>query len=118
MLGLFTGTMALIYRSKPSFNPVKSSCNDLIYGQRKVSFGRSRFRGFEDPISCRFCGQPTSGLGRLSCAATPDHMGHLHITGSTSPSMGSVLSRDLVFHTLAPSNRDQNRTALNLQCHT
>jgi hypothetical protein len=36
-------------------------------------------------------------------------MGHLHITGSTSPSRGSVLSRDLVLHTLTPSNRDKNR---------
>jgi hypothetical protein len=40
-------------------------------------------------------------------------MGHLHITGSTSPSMGSVLSRGLVFHALAPSNRDQNRDSQN-----
>jgi len=40
-------------------------------------------------------------------------MGYFHITGSTSPSMGSVLSRGLVFHTLAPSNRDQNRDSQN-----
>lgn len=36
-------------------------------------------------------------------------MGHLHIAGSTSLSMGSVLSRGLVFHAPAPSNRDQIR---------
>jgi len=40
-------------------------------------------------------------------------MGQLHITGSTSPSMGSVLFRDLVCDTLAPSNRDKNRDSKN-----
>ena len=30
-------------------------------------------------------------------------------TGSTGPSMGSVFSRGLAFHTVVPSNRDQNR---------
>ena len=40
-------------------------------------------------------------------------MGQLHITGSTSLSRGSVLSRGLVLHTLAPSNRDQNRDSQN-----
>jgi len=40
-------------------------------------------------------------------------MEYLHITGSTSPSMGSVLSRGLVCHTLAPSNRDQDRDSRN-----
>jgi len=45
--------------------------------------------------------------------ATGDHMGQLHITGSTSLSRGSVLSRGLVYHTLAPSNRDQNRDSQN-----
>ena len=40
-------------------------------------------------------------------------MGHLHITGSTSPSRGSVLSRGLVLHILTPSNRDKNRDSQN-----
>jgi len=40
-------------------------------------------------------------------------MGYLHITESTSPSMGSVLSRGLVCHTLTYSNRDQNRDSQN-----
>ncbi len=55
----------------------------------------------------------TSGLGRRLAGATGNPMGQLHIMGSTSPSMGSVPSRALVFHTLAPSNRDQIRDSQN-----
>ena len=40
-------------------------------------------------------------------------MKQLHITGSASLSRGSVRSRGLVLHTLAPSNRDQNRNFQN-----
>jgi hypothetical protein len=52
-------------------------------------------------------------LERLLGGATGDHMGYLYITGSLCPSTSSVLSRSLVFHTLAPSDRDQDRDSQN-----
>ena len=67
----------------------------------ELDIHRPEIRRLEDRSSRR-----NNGLRRRLAGATGNHMGHLHFTGSTSPSRSSVLSRGLVMHTLAPSNRD------------